>query len=221
MSKTVIVEAALDLLDEHGLDGVRLRALATRLGVQAPAIYWHFRDKQDLLDEMATEIWRRVAAEVRAMPAGQSWEEDVRGFARIERRALLAYRDGAKAFSGTYLTDADVLQGQEESLERWTASGFDLPATIRAFEVAHSFTVGFCIEEQAVAQARDGRYDLERRAQRVDAETAPLVLASGPEIFGDPEARFEAALDVIVAGIASLRTPTRTRTPTPTPPRRE
>ena len=45
-----IVQAALDLLDETGMDGLTVRALASRLGVQAPALYWHVPSKQALLD---------------------------------------------------------------------------------------------------------------------------------------------------------------------------
>jgi AcrR family transcriptional regulator len=41
-----------------GLDGLTLRAIARELDVQAPALSWHFKDKQALLDEMATEMSR-------------------------------------------------------------------------------------------------------------------------------------------------------------------
>lgn len=208
LSKHSIVDAALDLLDEEGLDGVRLRAIAAKLGVQAPAIYWHFRDKQDLLDEMATEVWRAVGVELAALPTGQPWEADVRSFAHVERRALLRYRDGAKAFSGTYLTDPRILEQQEESLARWIAHGFALQDVIRTFALVHSFTVGFCIEEQAVAQVAetgDERYSLEARSARLDADAVPLVVASGAAIFGEADARFDGLLDLIVEAVGRLR----------------
>ena len=64
LSKTAVVRAALEVLDDAGIDGVTVRAVAARLGVQAPALYWHVRDKRELLDEMATEIWRQVSAGV-------------------------------------------------------------------------------------------------------------------------------------------------------------
>src|ERR1700688_4158094 len=49
-----VVRTALRILDEVGLDGLTVRKLASELGVQAPALYWHFKNKQALLDEMAT-----------------------------------------------------------------------------------------------------------------------------------------------------------------------
>jgi TetR/AcrR family tetracycline transcriptional repressor len=43
----------LDVLDEVGIDGLTVRLLAGRLGVKSPALYWHLRNKQELLDAMA------------------------------------------------------------------------------------------------------------------------------------------------------------------------
>lgn len=56
-----VVDTALRLLNEVGLDGLTLRGIAKELNVQAPALYWHFKNKQELLDEMATEMVRRMA----------------------------------------------------------------------------------------------------------------------------------------------------------------
>ncbi len=57
-----VADTALRLLNEVGLDGLTLRAIAKELDVKAPALYWHFKDKQALLDEMASEMYRRMAA---------------------------------------------------------------------------------------------------------------------------------------------------------------
>ena len=40
-----ILDAALMLINEVGLDKFTTRRLAERLGVQQPALYWHFRSK--------------------------------------------------------------------------------------------------------------------------------------------------------------------------------
>jgi TetR/AcrR family transcriptional regulator, tetracycline repressor protein len=204
----VIVQAALDVLDEAGLEGLTVRAVAGHLGVQAPALYWHVRDKQDLLDEMATEIWRQVAAEVAALPPDEPWDRLMAAFATITRRALLAHRDGAKVFTGTYLTDASVLEAQEDRLAQMVAAGFTLADVIRAWSLVYGFTVGFCIEEQAVAQAAaagDERYSLARRAQRLDSATHPLAAAAGPEIFGDPDTRFAELIAVLIDTAGRMR----------------
>jgi TetR/AcrR family transcriptional regulator, tetracycline repressor protein len=208
LSKAVIVQAALDVLDEAGFDGLTVRAVAARLDVQAAALYWHVRDKQDLLDEMATEVWRQVTAELAALPPRLPWDRAMTAFAGITRRALLAHRDGAKVFSGTYLTDASVLRAQEEGLAALAADGFAVRDVIRAYALLYNFTVGFCIEEQAVAQtaaAGDDRYSLGRRASRLDPGTHPHVIEAGPHLFGDPDERFADLIAVIIDAAGRMR----------------
>ena len=58
-----------------GLDGLTLRAWLARLDVKAPAIYWHFKNKKDLLDEMATQVFREALQEAPVFEAGQSWQD--------------------------------------------------------------------------------------------------------------------------------------------------
>src|SRR5580693_877084 len=99
LTKASIVQAALDLLDETGMDGLTVRALASRLGVQAPALYWHVRNKQALLDEMATQIWRRIGDVMAVLPGDLPWREVLATYAMTVRSELLGHRDGAKAFS--------------------------------------------------------------------------------------------------------------------------
>ena len=123
LSRERIVQAALDLLDEDGIDGVTARALAHRLGVRAPALYWHISGMQEILDEMGTEIRRRVAARLEAEPDVEGWRDQLRVFARALRAEYLAHRNGAKMFAGTKLTDPAVLKAQEPWLARWVASG--------------------------------------------------------------------------------------------------
>ncbi len=203
LSRDTIVQTALELLDEVGIDGLTVRALADRLGVRAPTLYWHVKNKQELLDEMGTEVWRQIAIELDAI-GNLSWRERMRAFAEIVRRKFLAYRDGAKVFSGTYLTDSTLLERQEAALARMIAEGFSLADAIRAYSLLYSFTVGFCIEEQGVRQAfaaGDTRYAIEHRNARVDGETHPLVVASSQEIFGDPDARFNDLVGLIVDAV--------------------
>jgi AcrR family transcriptional regulator len=199
LSRAEIVAAALTLLDEAGLDGLNMRALADRLGVKAPAIYWHFAHKQALVDEMGTELWRQVVA---AAPRTGSWQQRMVGFALELRRILLSHRDGAKLFSGTYLADVAVLEAQEEPLAALVASGVDLEVAVDISGVLYAYTVGAAIEEQAVRQTSlaDDRYSLSQREQRLDPERFPLMTAAGRLAFPDPGARFERNVRRLVAG---------------------
>jgi AcrR family transcriptional regulator len=208
LTKAAIVQAALDLLDEAGMDGLTVRALAARLGVQAPALYWHVPGKQALLDDMGTEIWRRIGDVMAALPAELPWREVMATYCATVRAGLLGHRDGAKAFSGTTLTDPAVIRRQEVSLANLVRQGFALADAVRGLVLLHDFTIGFCVEEQSVSQmiaAGDDRYSLARRAELIGPDTAPLAVAAGEVIFGDPDARFAALVSLLLDAIARTR----------------
>jgi AcrR family transcriptional regulator len=208
LTKAAIVQAALGLLDEAGMHGLTVRALAARLGVAAPALYWHFASKQALLDEMATVTWSRVGDVMAGLPADLPWREVMATYAETIRAELLRHRDGAKAFSGTTLTDPAVVRRQEHTLAGLTRQGFTLPDTVRALLLLHDFTIGFCVEEQAVSQAitaGDERYSPGRRAELIGPQTAPLAVAAGPLIFGDPAARFAELTGVLLDAVGRMR----------------
>ena len=85
--------------------------------------------------------------------------------------------------------------------------GFTIANATRAYSLLYSFTVGFCIEEQASAQAAigDDRFSEASRAARLDARSHPLLAEGGPQIFGDPDARFTDLVTLIIATAARLR----------------
>jgi TetR/AcrR family transcriptional regulator, tetracycline repressor protein len=208
LTKAAIVQAALDLLDEAGMDGLTVRALASRLGVQAPALYWHVRSKQALLDEMATRIWRQIGDVMAGLPADLPWREVMATYAAAVRRELLGHRDGAKAFSGTTLTDPAVVRRQEITFGNLIRQGFTLENAVRGLLLLHDFTIGFCVEEQAVLQVTasgDDSYALARRAELIGPDTAPLAVQAGQVIFGDPDTRFAELTALLLDAIARLR----------------
>ncbi|MFE6772413.1 TetR/AcrR family transcriptional regulator C-terminal domain-containing protein [Streptomyces fimicarius] len=199
-----VADTALRLLNEVGLDGLSLRAIAGELGVKAPALYWHFKDKQALLDEMATLMYRRMLSDGLPGPgaAPATWQAQLVVYNTALRTALLSYRDGAKVYSGARFTGTDHAPGLDAHLRTMTEAGFTLRQAVRAGTTASAYTMGFVTEEQGVQPMPDERregFDVDERAARM-AEF-PLAAAAGPEIFTDYDERFEDGLLLIVAGI--------------------
>ncbi|MGY4925406.1 TetR/AcrR family transcriptional regulator C-terminal domain-containing protein [Streptomyces sp. 900105755] len=198
-----VADTALRLLNEVGLDRLTLRAIAKELDVKAPALYWHFKDKQALLDEMATEMYRRMVAETRLDPT-ESWQDMLRTTGRGLRTALLGYRDGAKVFSGSRFTGIEHAPEQEAYLRVMTEAGFTLAQAARAGMTTNAYTIGFVIEEQGVVplpgERRKG-YDLEERARLMAG--FPLAAEAGRELFDDYDQHFEEGLEIVIAGIGA------------------
>jgi TetR/AcrR family tetracycline transcriptional repressor len=212
LDRKKVVRAALRLLDKVGLDGLTLRGLAGELGVQAPALYWHFKNKQELLDEMATSV---LVDSIQDMLPGErgDWHQWAMYFGKEMRRMLLLHRDGAKMFSGTYLTDSSVFESMEFSLRKFVDAGFSIQDASCAFKTIYSYTVGFTIEEQAVYPKpgkRDPRYDPATRGRRIDPERFPLAVAAGKEMY-DFDDHFDRGLQVIISGLAMSAKMTRPR----------
>ncbi|MDP9026408.1 MAG: TetR family transcriptional regulator [Actinomycetota bacterium] len=93
-----VINAAIELLDEHGLPELTMRRLAAVLDVQPSALYWHVENKQTLLAAIAD----RILGHARPSPAPQvSWREATAAEATTIRDALLAYRDGAEVVLST------------------------------------------------------------------------------------------------------------------------
>jgi AcrR family transcriptional regulator len=201
-----VADAALELLNEVGLEGLTLRAIAKELDVKAPALYWHFKDKQALLDEMATEMMRRMSAEPApgTEPGDGDWRETLVLRMRGLRAHLLRYRDGAKVYAGTRFTDLSYAEPMEAHLRALVQAGFTPQAAARAWFTAYSYTIGFVIEEQAMGPDPAGGaegYDLDARAERL--ADYPLAAAGGHEFFQNRDQGFEAGLRVIVEGVAA------------------
>ena len=199
LSRATIVDAAFAVLDETGIDGVTVRALATRLGVKAPALYWHVDSTQALLDEMGTEIARRIANRLQALPPDVTLADALRAHATAMRAEYLRHRDGARTFSGTRLTDPEILRRQEVWLAGWAANGIAPERVTDAFEVVTAFVVGFVIEEQE--QANPKRYDIDFRDAMVGSDH-PLTIESGHYRFRPADIRFAEHLDKLIPAVS-------------------
>jgi AcrR family transcriptional regulator len=207
LDRQLILHHAFAVLNERGLEGLTLRRLASRLNVKAPALYWHFKNKQDLLDEMGTQVFREYYKESASLETMESWREWVIASSMILRTTLLHYREGARMFSGTYLTDAELYAPMEANLRRLTRDGFTLRQAVVGLGALYSYTIGFVIEEQATLLAPcepNPQYDLAVREKRVNKELYPLAAAAGAEMFTNHDARFAEGVGVIVTGLSGM-----------------
>ena len=72
------ISGAWDMLGESGFEGVRVEPLARRLGVTKGSFYWHFKDRQELLEALLDRwfsIWDDLSADVELAnnPADRIW----------------------------------------------------------------------------------------------------------------------------------------------------
>ena len=104
LDKQRIIEEAVALLDERGLDGVTMRNLAVRLDVQAPTLYWHVRNKAALIDELADAILIAQLADLRPPSEEETWRGWLVDVALRLRQALLVHPDGARVVAAAHMS---------------------------------------------------------------------------------------------------------------------
>jgi AcrR family transcriptional regulator len=202
-----VARAGLKLLDEVGLEGLTLRAIGAELGVRAPTLYWRFRNKQDLVDEMGSQVLADFAAAMlAAKPLPASWPQWTRCSAQRFRAELLRYRDGARMVAGTYLQDTTVYAVMETALSIFAAAKIAPDVAAVFLKTVNDYVIGFTIEQQAVvspAGQRDSRYTAEVREARMDPDRYPLARSISATLFNDHDEVFKRGLDIIIAGFAA------------------
>jgi len=145
-----IIEAALGLLQQEGLANVSLRKLATKLDLQAPALYWHFKNKEVLVDYMAEAILQKELGDLQPRAEGEPWQEWLVVHMLRLRKAMLAYPDGARVVAGAHLYPAVTLaRSLECGLASLTSDGVSLDTARRIMWTATTYTFGYVIEEQS------------------------------------------------------------------------
>ena len=145
LDREVILEAAFEVLDAEGFDGLSLRLVAERLKVQTPALYWHVENKASLINLMAARF-SEVANREKDQASG--WRNKLLAFARALRRALLVHRDSARLSLAASPTD-----DPEERAERIAAPLVEQGVSIRqALSYCASviaYTIGWVAYEQS------------------------------------------------------------------------
>lgn len=110
-----VVERAIAVLDERGIDGLTMRKLAADLGVQPGALYHHFEGKDALLRSVADEILRRGRRPAEIM----AWDAELQLLCLGLRDAMRRHRDGALLIAQVHRVDAEALeQPLRSALER-------------------------------------------------------------------------------------------------------
>ncbi|MFC9892558.1 TetR/AcrR family transcriptional regulator C-terminal domain-containing protein [Nocardia sp. NPDC127579] len=206
----VIATAALGLLDETGLDGLTMRKVAGALNVQAPALYWHVKNKRELLDVMARAVFVEAVTGVEAPGRNEDWQSWMIALASRFRRSMLRYRDGAKVLAGTYVADETLWRTIELTLRTLDDAGLPRADAERLFPIILHYTVGFVIEEQSrlgIDYAAGNPYDPGHLRDEIDSDRYPRAAHLVSAAFTtDSDAEFDHGLRVILAGITSLRT---------------
>jgi TetR/AcrR family tetracycline transcriptional repressor len=143
-----VLTVAFQLLDDVGFGGLTLRRLADKLGVKAAALYWHFENKQDLVDKLAAKIIFDEYMRVKHKMLNTDWRKVLTITAAGLRDALLRYRDGALTIASADITHTNAIESHRFVLQRLQEEGIGLQLASNSLFAVTRYTLGCVFEEQ-------------------------------------------------------------------------
>ena len=200
-----IVRAALGLLDESGFDGLTMRNLAKKLGIQAASLYWHMRSKQDLLSLLADEICAPMREPDRTLP----WRNQLEELAHEYRRVLLAHRDAARVLASSGgPSGPNRLRLTEIGLRTLLDAGFSYKDAAYAGFLLNDFVIMFVLEEtqytnvEAEGDSKDSFSGVQNWVEALPPNEYPSVVALADYLEApDVDERFQFGIEILRNGL--------------------
>lgn len=200
-----IIEAALRVMDQEGLEAVTMRRLGRELGVEAMSLYNHVEDK----DAVLRGILARVLGDFE-LPGDREldWIERIREMSRTFRALLLRHPGVIPLLSEKSgpITDPRALAPIETALQTLREAGLSQEETIHAYRAVVGFVVGNVALEIAGFLNPDDEAlaYLEQMRDAIPFERFPRVIELLPAMHAcDPDQEFEHGLDLLLTGLRS------------------
>ena len=208
LTQEAIVDAAMDVLDAEGLDGLSMRRIAEKLDTGAASLYWHVGSKDGLLDLIMDRV---IGEQVVPDPDPGRWEEQLKDVMRTGRGTILRHRDIVRISIGRIPMGPNALRYMEGLLAILRAGGVPEQLAVVGSTLMFSVVNGFTMDE--TGEGGDPPADQppgDEAAVMVRDYMAALPAQQFPNLravadhfaFADQDERFELLIDLFVDGLA-------------------
>ena len=212
LSRDVIVDTALKLLDADGLDGVSMRRVADVLGTGPASLYAHVANKDELLDLLLD----RVSAEVEVPdPDPAHWQDQLRSIGRQTYEVFRRHRDIAVISLANIPTSENALRIADRMLAIMLAGG--VPPQVAAWAldrlslyIAADSYEGSLYHNRRIASGLSesdfmAQHAADVRAffEHLPADKFPHLASHVDMVTGDVDQRFEFGLDMLIRSLAT------------------
>jgi TetR/AcrR family transcriptional regulator, tetracycline repressor protein len=202
LTRERILEAALSLVDEEGIEALSMRRLAKELGVDPMAIYHHLSNKRALLSALIKEVFSGMR--VMDLEGTGDWRGRVRAWALAFRKVARAHPKLVPQLASHPEAAAEAtLESTEELYAAFEAAGMKPYQVVGAVGVVIDYLNGFALAEASGAlgdpdehrkmfELLDARPREELPAMRRTLEALPNE---------DLGMSFEFGLEVVLSGL--------------------
>src|SRR6201996_3977502 len=166
LSRALVLQAAVALADEHGLEGASMRRLAQEIGVVPMALYKHVANRDELLDGMVDIVF----GEIESPSIDDDWRSAMRRRA-ISARDALRRHSWAIGLMETRSPGPANLQNHNAVMGCLREAGFPFQTAIHAYSVQDAYIYGFALQEKTLGfqSPGDAGEAAQRRAQAIGA----------------------------------------------------
>jgi AcrR family transcriptional regulator len=206
LSSARVLQAAVALADEAGLEAFSMRGLAQELGVVPMALYKHVANKEQLLDGMVDIVF----SEIELPSEDLEWTSAMRRRAISTREALNRHSWAIGMMESRHPGPAN-LRNHDAVMGCLRKAGFSFKEAIHAYSVQDAYIYGSALQERDTAfETPDSAGEAaQRRAQMLGAlEDYPYlaeIVTKLPESGYDNALEFAWGLDLILDGLDRLR----------------
>jgi AcrR family transcriptional regulator len=147
LSRERILQAAIDVADREGLEGLTMRRLGAELGVEAMAVYKHVSGKDDILDGMV----ELVVSLIETPGHGMDWRDAMRRRARSARDVLTRHSWAIGLLDSRRSMGPNQLRYVDSVLGSLRSAGFSIDEAAHAFSLLDSYVYGHVVQEMSMS----------------------------------------------------------------------
>ena len=207
LTRERVWQAALKLADQGGIESLSMRKLGQELGVGAMALYYHFANKEEVLDG-AIDL---VFSEIDLPATGAHWKTSMRQRAISVREVLSRHRWAIGLMESRAKPGLANLRHHDAVIGSLRAAGFDIAMAAHAYSLLDSYIYGFALTKMSLP------FDTSEEVAQVAQNMLQLSLLNEyPHLLEmltehvakggyDYDDEFEYGLDVLLDGLERMR----------------
>ncbi len=143
LNRDRVLDGAVALADETGMDGFTIRKLAAVVDVKPMTIYHHIPNKEAIIDGMVD----RVFAQIELPPPGVDWKAAMRLRARSARAVLVRHPWATALMESRSNPGPATLEHHDAVLRCLRQAGFSIQMTAHAYALIDAYIYGFALQE--------------------------------------------------------------------------
>jgi AcrR family transcriptional regulator len=143
LTKERVLQAAVALADERGIESLTMRRLAEALDIEAMSIYYHVANKDEILDGMVDLAFRQID-----LSSGDAdWKRAMRQRAISVREVLSLHPWAISLMQSRTNPGPALLQHHDAFIGTLRTAGFSVETTAHAFSALDAYIYGFVAQE--------------------------------------------------------------------------